>query len=94
VPQVISGRVVAIGVPDSVTGSEEVLLLVETQLAEHDIAAHQALRREIKRAIFDRLEFMPREVHFVPSGWLVKTTSGKISRVDNLSRFQEKQPRA
>ena len=30
---------------------------------------------------------MPRAVHLVAEGWLVKTTSGKISREANLRRL-------
>lgn len=85
---VIPGRAVAIGVDDATTGSEELLILVESRLEPTDRASHKALRREIKRAVFDRLELTPRDVAFVPPGWLVKTTSGKFSRVENLKRFR------
>ena len=93
VPAVIPGRAVAIGVEDPGDGAEEILLLVET---EYDLAApdteeaHKELRRAIKRSVFNMLELMPRHVEFVPRGWLVKTTSGKISRVENLRRYREK----
>ncbi len=87
---VIPGRVVAIGIDDAGTGSEEVLLLVETQLQSGESVDHKALRRELKRAIFERLELMPKDIEFVSPGWLVKTTSGKISRVENLKRFQNR----
>ena len=85
---VIPGRAVAIGLDDAATSSEELLLLVETQLLEGDDQNLKLLRREIKKAVFERLELTPREVEFVPPGSLVKTTSGKFSRVENLKRYQ------
>ena len=85
---VIPGRGVAIGIDDAKTASEELLILVETRLDPADTAGQKALRREIKKAVFDRLELTAHDVAFVPQGWLVKTTSGKFSRVENLKRFQ------
>lgn len=85
---VIPGRAVAIGVDDAATGSEELLLMVETQWPESDATNRKLLRREIKRTVFERLEVTPREVEFVPAGSLVKTTSGKFSRVENLKRYR------
>ncbi|MDR7117310.1 acyl-CoA synthetase (AMP-forming)/AMP-acid ligase II [Caulobacter sp. BE254] len=85
---VIPGRAVAIGIDDPVSASEEVLLLVESSLEGENTAEHKALRRELKRAIFERLELTPKDVGFVQPGWLVKTTSGKLSRVENLARYR------
>ena len=88
---VIPGRAVAIGVSNESTASEELLLLVETHLDGVETAQHKALRRELKRAVFEALELTPHDVEFVAPGWLVKTTSGKLSRVENLTRlFREK----
>jgi acyl-CoA synthetase (AMP-forming)/AMP-acid ligase II len=84
----IPGRAVAIGVFDEATASEELLLLVETHIQGVETPEHTALRRELKRAIFERLELTPRDVEFVPPTWLVKTTSGKLSRVENLERLR------
>ncbi len=88
VPGVIPGRAVAIGVDDIASGSEELLLLVETKWPEADVENRKLLRREIKRMVFERLELTPRDVEFVTTGSLVKTTSGKFSRVENLKRYQ------
>jgi acyl-CoA synthetase (AMP-forming)/AMP-acid ligase II len=91
IPPVAPGRVVAIGVPDESTGSEEVLILAETR-DEHSEYSGKALleaKRAIKRAVFSALELTPKHIDFVPRGWLHKTTSGKISRADNYSRYIE-----
>lgn len=89
---VIPGRVVAIGIADAVSGSEEVLILAETPELDNDGALQ--LKRNIKRAVFDGLELMPKTVEFVPAKWLIKTTSGKISRYDNHRKYKELLPDA
>jgi len=85
VPGVKPGRVVAIGtfVPD--VGTHELLLIVEsTEPADR----HAALSRAIKSAVVQLTALAPRAVRIVEPGWLVKTTSGKISRTENLHKHQ------
>lgn len=84
VEAILPGRVVAIGVMNEFVGSEEAIILAETDAPPQ---MHQALRREVKRRVYGALELTPHKVEFVPRGWLVKTTSGKISRSENLVRF-------
>lgn len=86
IPPVAPGRVVAIGVPDESTGSEEVLILAEVRDGETGTNLAEA-KRAIKRAVFSALELTPKHIDFVPKGWLHKTTSGKISRADNFDRY-------
>ncbi|QRE72403.1 AMP-binding protein [Methylobacterium aquaticum] len=83
---VVPGRAVAVGVANEEVGSEDVVVLAETRTV--DEAARKALKRAIKRAIFDRLELTVRSVHLVDPGWLTKTSSGKISRSENLARYR------
>jgi acyl-CoA synthetase (AMP-forming)/AMP-acid ligase II len=84
VEAIIPGRVVAIGVVNETAGSEEAIVLAET---DAPIDMHQALRREIKHRIYGALELTPQKVVLVSRGTLVKTTSGKISRSENLARY-------
>jgi fatty-acyl-CoA synthase len=81
---VIPGRVVAIGVFNEATGTEEAVVLSETDVVEE---MQTELRREIKRTVYGAFELTPQKVGFVTRGWLVKTTSGKISRSENLKRY-------
>ena len=90
VPGIVPGRVVAIGVEAADTQGEELLLIAEPD--QDDPAGFPQLRRAIKMAVFSSLDLMPRQVEFVPRGWLVKTTSGKLSRVENLRRLRERTP--
>lgn len=91
-PHVVPGRVVAIGVDSEESGSEEAIVLVETDIeptSENMSEIERNLRRAIKQAVFDRLELTLLSVEFVPKAWLMKTTSGKLSRSENLKRFRE-----
>ena len=83
VPAVIPGRVVAIGVEED--NGEELLVMVETNELPD---SHKRLKREIKQAVFSALELTPKYVAFLPRGHLRKTTSGKMSRADNLALFK------
>jgi acyl-CoA synthetase (AMP-forming)/AMP-acid ligase II len=85
----IPGRAVALSFYHSDLGTEEVVLVAET---EGD--APPEGERAIKEAVLSRLGLTLRQVLFVPKGWLVKTTSGKISRKENQMKFLElKEPR-
>ena len=52
-------------------GSEQVLILAETDLPEEE---HRALRRRVRQAVPDALGLTAVRVDFVPSQWLIKTT--------------------
>lgn len=86
---VIPGRAVAVGVANEAVGSEDVVVLAESRLEDEE--AMRVLKRTIKRLVFDRLELTVRSVHLVRPGWLTKTSSGKISRSENLARYRADQ---
>jgi acyl-CoA synthetase (AMP-forming)/AMP-acid ligase II len=79
------GRCVALGVWDEEVGSEEVELVAERDpsLGIED----KALRNTLRQAIVRRFNLAVSKVHLVEPGWLVKTTSGKISRKENLGKL-------
>ena len=79
------GRVVAVGVFDSVTGTEEAVVLAETTLP--DLADRAELEMAIRKRVFDVLNLTLRRVDIAGEGTLVKTTSGKISRNENIKRL-------
>jgi fatty-acyl-CoA synthase len=83
----VPGRAVAIGIEDERTGTERLVILVESRLPEGDAREHLGL--EVRRRVFEELDCPVSEVHVVSHRWLQKTTSGKISRRANLDRFRE-----
>jgi acyl-CoA synthetase (AMP-forming)/AMP-acid ligase II len=86
VPGVKPGRTVAFSLFDAATASEAAVLRVETELT--DAAAREDLQKAVREAVFDRLELALRTVEILDPGQIVKTTSGKISRKENLEQYQ------
>ncbi len=84
-PGVHPGRNVATGWFRPEVGSEEIIVLAETGLS--DDTARAELSTQIKQALLDQTGLLVFDVHLVGAGWLIKTTSGKLSRADNLAKY-------
>ena len=82
-----AGRVVAVGVFDPVSGSEEAVVLAETTLEDED--ARSELAQAIRKRVFDVLNLTLRRVEIAGEGTMVKTTSGKVSRDENIKRLSK-----
>jgi acyl-CoA synthetase (AMP-forming)/AMP-acid ligase II len=80
------GRVVAIGVYSEAVGSEDLLVIAEVDDAMSD-EARRAFKPRLRGEILQALGADARDVHLVPPGWLVKTTSGKIARRENKAKY-------
>jgi len=76
------GRVVALSVMNEQTGTEECLMLVEKTGQRDD----SALKRDIRKKLSDSIGLACR-VEIIPPGLLVKTSSGKVSRSENLKQY-------
>lgn len=83
VPGIMPGRNVAIAVEDARTDSTVVVLLAECERGA-DIAR---IGRAARQAVLERLGLSLYEFKALPSGQLVKTTSGKISRSKNKELY-------
>lgn len=81
------GRTVAFAVYEDETGSEEAVVIVESDLV--DALAVRELKRTIKQRVYDVLELGLRRVEVVTPGWLVKSTAGKVSRSENIKKYME-----
>lgn len=81
------GRCAAFTQADERGGGNVLILVAERRAgrADGDVAACVAER---VRAVFD---IQPRDVRLVPSGWIVKTTSGKVSRHDNSRKYRARE---
>ena len=89
IPGVKEGRVVAFGVLSEEKGTEEVVVLAES--AEHDDrASAQRLRKEIKSRVLQRLDCPVDEAVILAPQSLIKTTSGKIARLDNRRLYLDR----
>ncbi len=87
VPGVIPGRSLAFGVPDVALGTEGLVVVAES--AETSAQSVAALSSEISRRILSLTDVAARDVRIKPHMWLAKTTSGKISRQLNRTRYLE-----
>jgi fatty-acyl-CoA synthase len=85
IPGLKPGRNVAIPVANDLLATQEVVLLAEaSQEQQRDLVA---LKREIKAHIQQGMGLELRDVSIVPTGWLLKSSSGKISRSANLDKY-------
>jgi acyl-CoA synthetase (AMP-forming)/AMP-acid ligase II len=90
---VLAGRVVAFGTFDPTVQTERVTILAESDLAESDRDGEEARATVVQtrqwiQAAFELAAF---EVHLVPRGWLVKSSSGKIARSANRDKWQREE---
>jgi acyl-CoA synthetase (AMP-forming)/AMP-acid ligase II len=81
------GRAVAIAWFDPRVGSETLVIMAErARAAPH---TDEELRRAVMIAVHSVFNVAPRAVELLEEGRLIKTTSGKISRKENLARYIE-----
>lgn len=80
------GRVAAFALDNEAAGTEEVVVVAETTL---EPALYRELGRRIKQAAIDGLGLSAVRPYPVAPGWLVKTTSGKMSREENREKYVE-----
>jgi acyl-CoA synthetase (AMP-forming)/AMP-acid ligase II len=89
------GRVVAFGVPNEATGTEDVVIIAEVDTAENevvegDLESSSEIDRisdEIRTRVTRGSDIALRLVKLVKRGWLIKTSSGKIARSANRERY-------
>ena len=86
VPGVIPGRVVAFGIDDASTGTEAVCVIAESELT--DVRPRKTLELAILKAAM-AIDVTLGRVVLAPPRWLVKSSSGKLSRKTNKERLLE-----
>jgi len=91
VARVIPGRVVAFGVENAERGTEEIHVVAETNL--RDEQGRLELTWAIQRAGLE-VDVTISRVLLVPPRWLIKSTSGKLSRSANKEHVLESQAAA
>jgi acyl-CoA synthetase (AMP-forming)/AMP-acid ligase II len=86
VPGVIPGRVVVFGADDPDNGTQKVCVIVETDHTD------QEKKESIKLEIMKRgmsIDVTIQTIYLAPPRWLIKSSSGKISRSANKTRIPE-----
>ena len=80
------GRSAALGLVNHSTGSEVLITVCELEVGI-SATERNVLKRRIKKAVFDEIGIVPQKIELVKPGWIRKTSSGKISRKENLRRY-------
>jgi acyl-CoA synthetase (AMP-forming)/AMP-acid ligase II len=80
------GAVVAVGYRDEQSDSEELHLIVETELEREQ---HETLRQCVAAAVSSRTGVRAAAIHLVPKRSIPKTTSGKLQRSKAREMFVE-----
>ena len=89
-PGVYPGRTVAFGVYNDQTGTEDVVLLAEADIETGQAGSSEPkehIAAEIRQRVTRGSDVALRQVHIVPRNWLIKTSSGKISRQANRAKY-------
>ena len=80
---VLPGRVVAFGVEDDITGTEQICVVAESRVDGE--AEKKKLRMEIVQAGMG-IDVTISKVYLAPPRWLIKSSSGKPARKANMDR--------
>jgi len=78
-----AGRTVAFGVENEALGTEEVVVIVETESGRKG----ETVAERVREAIAKQSDCVVKTVYVVPPMWLTKTSSGKISRTRCREKF-------
>lgn len=82
------GRIVAFGVFNEGSGTEDAVVVAESDTEE--ASARARLADEIRRTVTQGSDLALRYVEIVDRGWLIKTSSGKIARSANRAKYLER----
>lgn len=89
VPGIRSGGVAAVRLT---TAAGEGFAMV-TESAQHADAGESArIRTEVADRVYRATGVSPRDVHVVPAGWIPKTSSGKLRRLETAERLKRREP--
>ena len=76
----------AFGIYDADLGSEIPVLVCEMQQVPDDATMSQ-VKQQIREQMKDALDVFIADIYMVEPGWIIKTTSGKISRSDSREKY-------
>jgi acyl-CoA synthetase (AMP-forming)/AMP-acid ligase II len=86
-PGLVPGRSVAFGLFDQSLGSENVVMICELEDSVTADEEKKAVEMDLRRRIVQRSEVALADVRLVGKRWLIKTSSGKISRSANREKY-------
>jgi len=84
---VYPGRVVAFGVFNEQIGTEDVVVITESNIVDQE--ERLKIADEIRKHVTQNSDIALRYVQVVNRGWLLKTSSGKIAHLSNKHKYLE-----
>ena len=82
------GRVAVFGIYNEQAGTEDIVLVAELDDNFYsDKSTHERISAEVRLKINQGSDITLRTIRFVPRGWLLKTSSGKIARSANKAKY-------
>ncbi len=87
IPGIIPGRSAAFGLFDQTLGSENIVMVCELEDGRLSRSERKKLEVELRRRVVQQSEIALSEIWFVERSWLIKTSSGKISRSANREKY-------
>jgi acyl-CoA synthetase (AMP-forming)/AMP-acid ligase II len=82
---VLPGRVIAFGLEDSKSGTEQICVVLESELFSAPEADQKSLRLRVREAGMT-IDLTINRVYLAPPRWLIKSSAGKPSRSANRDR--------
>jgi acyl-CoA synthetase (AMP-forming)/AMP-acid ligase II len=82
---VLPGRVIAFGLEDSKSGTEQICVVLESELFSAPEADQKSLRLRVREAGMT-VDLTINRVYLAPPRWLIKSSAGKPSRSANRDR--------
>ncbi|MEQ9144875.1 MAG: AMP-binding protein [Parvibaculaceae bacterium] len=86
IPGIVPGRVATFAEYREDIGSDTLIVLAETR--ETDPGAIKTIKKTIRDVMVDETGLMPSTVQLLPPQWLIKSTSGKISREATWQKYE------
>jgi len=80
-----AGRVVAFGVFNETSGTEDVVIVAEVDTKDEQ--ERSRIEDEIRQTVTRGSAIALKHVHLVEAKWLIKTSSGKNARVQNKDKY-------
>ncbi len=78
-PAIHDGRVVAFGLYNADLGTQDIIIVAETEAIE-ELTQSAQIERALRNAVVSELDVVPRAVYLKPPKWIVKSTAGKPAR--------------
>jgi acyl-CoA synthetase (AMP-forming)/AMP-acid ligase II len=86
-PGLVPGRSVAFGISDQILGSESIVMVCEVGDGNLPEEEQRKIEMDLRSRVVQRSEVALSDVRLVNRKWLIKTSSGKLSRSANRDKY-------